>query len=192
MNNVLEMSSTSFFLLTVFVLICASIKKSEHKIVLKQLIMRLYFVSFFILMSSLAFAQKKVKASYYHQKFEGRLTSSGVKYRSDSLTCAHKTLPFGTRLKVQNPENNSFVIVTVTDRGPFIKGREIDLSYAAADRLDIIEKGVAQVVITKLRELKFTPPIKFDKQGMFLAVTKPHEISDNLDIGGEEILYTQK
>ena len=192
MNNVLEMSSTSFFLLTVFVLICASIKKSEHKIVLKQLIMRLYFVSFFILMSSLAFAQKKVKASYYHQKFEGRLTSSGVKYRSDSLTCAHKTLPFGTRLKVQNPENNSFVIVTVTDRGPFIKGREIDLSYAAADRLDIIEKGVAQVVITKLQELKFTPPIKFDKQGMFLAVTKPHEISDNLDIGGEEILYTQK
>ncbi len=140
----------------------------------------------------LGFAQKSVKASFYHKKFEGRLTSSGIKYRSDSLTCAHKTLPFGTRLKVQNPENNSFVIVTVTDRGPFIKGREIDLSYAAADRLDIIEKGVAQVVITKLRELKFTPPIKFDKQGMFLAETKPHEISDNLDIGGEEILYSQK
>lgn len=140
----------------------------------------------------MAFSQKKVKASYYHQKFEGRLTSSGIKYRSDSLTCAHKTLPFGTRLKVQNPENNSFVIVTVTDRGPFIKGREIDLSYAAADRLDIIKKGVAQVVITKLRELKFTPPIKFDKQGMFLAQTEPHGISDDLNIDREEVLYTQK
>ena len=192
MNNVLEMSHASFFLLIVFMLICASIKKSAHKSVLKQLIMRLYFVSFLILMSSMAFSQKKVKASYYHQKFEGRLTSSGIKYRSDSLTCAHKTLPFGTRLKVQNPENNSFVIVTVTDRGPFIKGREIDLSYAAADRLDIIKKGVAQVVITKLRELKFTPPIKFDKQGMFLAQTEPHGISDDLNIGREEVLYTQK
>lgn len=143
-------------------------------------------------MSTLGFAQKSVKASFYHNKFEGRLTSSGIRYRSDSLTCAHRTLPFGTRLKVVNPKNNSFVIVKVTDRGPFIRGRDIDLSYAAAERLDIVNQGVAQVVFTKLREIKFTPPIKFDKRGMFLAETEPHDISDKLDIGKGEVLYTQK
>ena len=140
----------------------------------------------------MGFAQKKVKASFYHKKFEGRLTSSGTRYRSDSLTSAHRTLPFGTRLKVINPENNSFVIVKVTDRGPFTRGRDIDLSYAAADRLGIINKGVAHVVFTKLREMKFTPPIKFDERGMFLAEIEPHDISDKLDIGKGELLYTQK
>lgn len=154
--------------------------------------MRLYFISFFVLMSTLGFSQISVKASYYHKKFEGRRTSSGTKYRGDSLTCAHRTLPFGTRLKVVNPENNNFVIVKVTDRGPFIRGRDIDLSYAAADRLGIINKGVAQVVYTKLRELKFTPNISFDKNGMFLAEKKPHDIFDKLDIGQGEVLYTQK
>ena len=140
-------------------------------------------------MSALGFAQKSVKASFYHKKFEGRMTSSGIRYKSDSLTCAHRTLPFGTRLKVVNPENNSFVIVKVTDRGPFIRGRDIDLSYAAADQLDIIGKGVAQVVFTKLREMRFTPPIKFDKRGIFLAEKDPHDI---LDIGKGQVLYTQK
>ena len=154
--------------------------------------MRLYFVSFLFLMSTIGFAQNSVKASFYHKKFEGRMTSNGTRYRSDSLTCAHKTLPFGTRLKVVNPENNNFVIVKVTDRGPFIKGREIDLSYAAADRLDIVNKGVAQVEFTTLRELKFTPPIQFDKQGMFLVEKEPHEISDKLDLGRGEELYSQR
>ncbi|MDD2474602.1 MAG: septal ring lytic transglycosylase RlpA family protein [Dysgonamonadaceae bacterium] len=154
--------------------------------------MRLYFVSFFILISTLAFATKNVKASYYHSKFEGRTTSSGSKYRADSLTCAHRTLPFGTRLKVENPENNNFVIVVVTDRGPFIRGREIDLSYIAAERLDIINQGVAEVTLTLLRELKLTPPISFDKKGMFLVEKEPHSAYDNYDLGKEKVLYTQR
>lgn len=186
------MRYTTFFLLIVFMLFCAPIKKSGHKNVLKHLNMRLYFISFFVLVGTLSFAQINVKASYYHKKFEGRTTSSGVKYRGDSLTCAHRTLPFGTRLKVVNPENNNFVIVKVTDRGPFIRGRDIDLSYAAADRLGILNKGVAPVVLTKLRELKFTPPISFDKRGMFLVEKKPHDIFDKVDIGKEQVLYTQK
>ncbi|HTN68911.1 MAG TPA: septal ring lytic transglycosylase RlpA family protein [Dysgonamonadaceae bacterium] len=153
--------------------------------------MRLYFLSFFILMSTLGFAQNVGKASYYHKKFEGRTTSSGTKYRADSLTCAHRTLPFGTRLKVVNPENNNFVIVKVTDRGPFIRGREIDLSYDAADRLGIVQKGVAEVIYTILREFKLTPPIEFNKQGMFLAEKKPHDIYDKL--GSEtNVMYTQR
>lgn len=154
--------------------------------------MRIYIVSLFILVTSLAFSQKSVKASFYHSKFEGQTTSSGVKYRADSLTCAHRTLPFGTRLKVENPENNNFVIVKVTDRGPFTRGRDIDLSYAAADRIGIVAQGVAQVVVTMLREFRFTPPIAFDKKGLFLAEQTHSNPFDNYDIEKEKVLYTQR
>ena len=167
-------------------------KNSAHKSIHKQSIMRIYLVSIFILVTTLAFGQKSVKASYYHSKFEGRTTSSGSIYRADSLTCAHKTLPFGTRLKVENPENNNFVIVEVTDRGPFIKGREIDLSYAAADRIGIIHEGVAKVTMTMLREFRFTPPITFDKKGLFLAEKTPDNHFDNYDLKNEKVLYTQR
>ena len=154
--------------------------------------MRLYLLSFFILLCTVGFAQKSVRASYYHSKFEGRMTSSGSKYRADSLTCAHRTLPFGTRLKVENPKNNNFVIVKVTDRGPFIKGREIDLSYAAADQLEIVAHGVAEVVVTKLREFRFTLPISFDKKGMFLAEKAPRDPFVIYDIQKDKVLYTQR
>ncbi|MGV8964220.1 MAG: septal ring lytic transglycosylase RlpA family protein [Candidatus Saccharimonadaceae bacterium] len=154
--------------------------------------MRIYFLSFFILISALSFAQKSGKASFYHKKFEGRKTSSGINYNSDSLTCAHRTLPFGTRLKVVNPENNNFVIVKVTDRGPFVKSRLIDLSYAAAERLGIIAQGVAHIEFTKLHELRLTPPIHFDKKGLFLATSEPHDAYDKLDIEKRNVLYTQR
>ena len=154
--------------------------------------MRIFLVSLFLLVTTLAFSQKSVKASFYHSKFEGQKTSSGTKYRADSLTCAHRTLPFGTRLKVENPENNNFVIVKVTDRGPFTRGRDIDLSYAAAERIGIVAQGVAHVVITKLREFRFTPPISFDKKGLFLAEQTPSNPFDNYDIEKEKVLYTQR
>ena len=143
------------------------------------------------MMSTLGFAQKSVKASYYHSKFEGRRTSSGSIYRADSLTCAHKTLPFGTRLKVENPNNNSFVIVEVTDRGPFIRGREIDLSYSAAEQIGMIQDGVAEVEVTRLREFKFAPPLTFDKKGMFLVEKDPHSAYD-ANYGIDKVLYSQK
>ena len=164
---------------------------SASKSNLNHSIMKKYLVFFFILVTTLGFSQKRVKASYYHSKFEGRKTSSGSIYRADSLTCAHKTLPFGTRLKVVNPRNNNFVIVKVTDRGPFIRGREIDLSYAAAERLGIVHQGVANVEYTKLREFRFTHPIEFDKQGMFLAEKEPHDVYGKMS-GDTDVLYTQK
>ena len=173
-------------------LICTLNMKSAIKTFFKHINMRLYFMSFFILMSTVSFAQKMSKASYYHKKFEGRIMSSGTKYSNDSLTCAHRTLPFGTRLKVVNPKNNNFVIVKVTDRGPFVRGREIDLSYAAADRIGILAQGVTQVIITKLNEFRFTPPISFDRKGLFLAVQTPGNYYDNYDIEKEKVLYTQR
>ena len=89
------------------------------------------------------------KASYYAQKFHGRLTASGERLHKDSLTCAHRSYPFGTLLKVYNPANGRSVLVRVTDRGPYVRGRIIDLSWRAAKELDIISKGVAMVVVQK-------------------------------------------
>ena len=89
------------------------------------------------------------KASYYAKSFHGRKTASGERLHPDSLTCAHRTYPFGTKLKVYNPATGRSVIVRVTDRGPFIRGRIIDLSWRAAKELDIVSKGVAVVTVQK-------------------------------------------
>lgn len=104
-------------------------------------------------LGSYSYGQQKVKASYYANKFHGRKTASGKIYHKDSLTCAHKTLPFGTILKVRNPRNNKEVYVKVTDRGPFIKGRTIDLSLAAAKKIGMINQGVATVEFMKMDKL---------------------------------------
>jgi rare lipoprotein A len=75
--------------------------------------------------------KNKVHASYYAEKFNGRRTASGKTYDSSKLTAAHKKLPFGTIVKVTNVSNGKSVIVEITDRGPFVRGREIDLSRKA-------------------------------------------------------------
>lgn len=111
----------------------------------------LQLTGFFILISiSFTFAQHRGKASYYSHKLKGRHTSDGGKYNPDSLTCAHRSYPFGTILKVHNPKNDRDVIVRVTDRGPHQKRLMIDLSYSAASDLDIIRAGIAMVEITRL------------------------------------------
>ena len=92
---------------------------------------------------------QKGKASYYAKKFSGRQTASGERLHHDSLTCAHRTYPFGTLLKVTNPANGKEVIVRVTDRGPYVKGRIIDLSVRAARELGIIAQGIAPVTVER-------------------------------------------
>ena len=87
------------------------------------------------------------KASFYPMKFTGRRTANGERLHHDSLTCAHRTYPFGTQLKVTNPTNGKSVIVRVTDRGPYVRGRIIDLSVKAAKELGIIAQGIAPVVV---------------------------------------------
>lgn len=100
-------------------------------------------------------------ASWYGPGFHGKLTASGEPYNMHDFTCAHKTFPLGSRLRVTNLLNGKSVLVTVNDRGPFVDGREIDLSYAAADRLDIIGPGTAKVKIEPLgRDLRY---VKYDK-----------------------------
>lgn len=99
------------------------------------------------------------KASFYAKKFIGRKTASGEMLHPDSLTCAHRTYPFGTLLKVTNPANQQSVIVRVTDRGPYVRGRIIDLSFRAAKEIGIVAQGIAPVVVERYSGT-FTPPFK--------------------------------
>lgn len=85
------------------------------------------------------------KASFYADKFEGHPTASGEKYKHNKLTAAHKTLPFGTVVRVTNLANNSTVEVVINDRGPYVDGRVIDLSRSAAEKLGFINLGVTDV-----------------------------------------------
>jgi rare lipoprotein A len=89
-------------------------------------------------------------ASWYGPGFHGSRTASGEIYNMYKLTAAHKTLPLGTYVKVINLENGKSVIVKVNDRGPFVKGRIIDLSYAAAKKLGMVKKGTARVKLIAL------------------------------------------
>ena len=91
-------------------------------------------------------------ASFYADKFEGRTTANGDKYKHSKLTAAHKTLPFGTILKVKNLENDKEVVVTVNDRGPFVEGRIIDLSKSAAIELNFVNQGITEVEIVSIAQ----------------------------------------
>ena len=92
----------------------------------------------------------KGKVSYYANKFHGRKTASGKVFDNTKLTCAHKTLPFGTFLKIINPLDGRFVIVEVIDRGPYIKNRIVDLSRSAFLKIGDLEKGVMTVIVEKI------------------------------------------
>jgi rare lipoprotein A len=88
-----------------------------------------------------------VVASWYGPDFQGRPTASGETFDMHAMTCAHKEYPFGTKLRVTNTANGKSVECIVNDRGPFVKGRDIDLSYAAAREIDLIAPGTAPVAV---------------------------------------------
>ena len=86
-------------------------------------------------------------ASWYGEEFRGKKTANGEIYDPDKLTAAHRSLPFGTLVKVTDLSNNRQVIVRINDRGPYKRGRIIDLSLGAARRLGMVKKGLARVKI---------------------------------------------
>ncbi len=107
---------------------------------------------------------RKVVASWYGAEFHGRPTASGQIYNMYDYTCAHREYPFGTRLRVVNLQNSKEVVCTVNDRGPFIPGRDLDLSYASAKKVGLIGPGTAEVLIqpvgrdmSYVRYVKYTP-----------------------------------
>ena len=95
------------------------------------------------------FSQRGV-ASWYGRKFHGRKTSNGETYDMYAMTAAHKTLPLGVHVRVTNLQNGRSAVVRVNDRGPFVAGRIIDLSYSAASKLDIVDAGTAKVQVQAL------------------------------------------
>lgn len=88
------------------------------------------------------------KASYYSNKFNGRKTASGETFRNSKKIAAHRTLPFGTKVKVTNLSNGQSVKVRIADRGPFVAGRIIDLSRKAARKIGLVDQGVGTVKIS--------------------------------------------
>lgn len=90
------------------------------------------------------------KASYYGDRHHGQRTASGERFDQNALTAAHRTLPFGTRVRVTNLNNERSVVLRINDRGPFVRGRVIDVSRAAAVRLDMLRAGVVPVRVEAL------------------------------------------
>jgi rare lipoprotein A len=106
--------------------------------------------------------QQSGKASYYSKRATGARTANGERLHHDSLTCAHRSYPFGTLLKVTNVLNGKSVVVRVNDRGPYRKGRIIDLAWGAAKAIGMIAQGIAPVTIERLVEMNI--PFKPDEE----------------------------
>lgn len=105
--------------------------------------------------SAVGYAEKGI-ASWYGKKFHGKKTSNGEIYNMYSMTAAHKTLPMNTSLLVTNIKNGKQIVVRVNDRGPFVQGRIVDLSYHAANEIGMTHAGVAQVHIQAISKEKIT------------------------------------
>lgn len=127
--------------------------------------MRGLFLIIFILTIGLLKAQDSIPkpsktigiASFYASKFNGRKTTSGQKFHNDSLTAAHKSLKFGTKVQVRNLKNDSLVVVTITDRLPKRSKRTIDLTQRAARQLNFMRSGLTKVEITVLDTIESQP-----------------------------------
>lgn len=105
-------------------------------------------IALFLLVVLLSQGQNQTgKASFYADKFEGRPTASGERYKHNKLTAAHKTLPFGTKVRVTNLANQQKAEVIINDRGPYVDGRIIDLSRSAAEMLGFLNQGLADVQV---------------------------------------------
>lgn len=103
------------------------------------------------------------QASYYSDAYHGKKTASGAKYDKNKMTCAHNDYAYGTMLKVTHLENKKSVVVKVIDRGPYIKGRIVDLSRAAASKIGLIQDGIAQVKVELVKSTSEKMSSKGDK-----------------------------
>ena len=138
---------------------------------------RPYILIFMITISLTVLGQIQIgKASYYSKRATGRLTASGDRLHHDSLTCAHRSYPFGTLLQITNPSNGRMIVVRVNDRGPFVRGRIVDLSWAAAKVLDILSTGVANVIVEPLEH--FHIPMKRDRDNILPRVYEAIETEE--------------
>ena len=140
-------------------------------------------------------------ASWYGPKFHGRPTASGERFDMYAMTCAHKTYKFGTKLRVTDPENGRSVVVTVNDRGPFIRGRDLDLSYGAAREIGLVEKGVGRVRVEYLgrnaryaRRVPFMPKVSGSfviQVGSFAEKSNAFRLKRGLELKYKNVFVTR-
>lgn len=142
-----------------------------------------------------------ITASWYGKDFHGRPTSSGERFDMYGFTAAHKEMDFGTRLRVTNPDNNKSVEVIVNDRGPFVSGRDIDLSYGAAKEIGFDLKGVGKVRIERLgREMRYAKRVEFAPSlpagaltiqvGAFIEQTNAYRLKQGLELKYSNVYIT--
>ncbi|MBF0558246.1 MAG: septal ring lytic transglycosylase RlpA family protein [Nitrospirae bacterium] len=115
--------------------------------------------------------RRTVVASWYGPDFHGKPTSSGELFDMYAYTCAHREYPFGTRLHVVNLKNSKDVECIVNDRGPFVAGRDLDLSYASAKKIDLIGSGTSTVLIEPVgRDMKYIRYVKYGTPGSVATI----------------------
>ena len=125
----------------------------EYKHHITAVTVLLAAVLFVFCFTSVGAQSRRGRASFYSKRATGARSASGERIHHDSLTCAHRTYPFGTKLKVTNLRNGKSVVVRVTDRGPHSRGRIIDLSYGAARALGMLSQGIAMVEVERVDRL---------------------------------------
>ncbi len=132
-----------------------------------------------------------VVASWYGPYFHGRQTASGEIFDMYDFTCAHKEYPFGTKLKVTNISNNRSVGCLVNDRGPFIEGRDLDLSYATAKEIRMIEPGVIRVKIEYIgRDSTYIRPFTI-QVGSFKEISNAIRLKEALELKYNNVYITE-
>lgn len=140
-------------------------------------------------------------ASWYGPDFHGKPTSSGERYDMYGMTCAHKTYDFGTKLRVTNPDTDRSVEVVVNDRGPFIWGRDLDLSYGAAKEIGLTGKGVGAVKIVYLgRDMRYAKRLPFEpvassggltiQVGSFIEQSNADRLKKGLELKYSDVYIT--
>lgn len=144
------------------------------------------------------------KASYYAYPFIGRKTASGEIFTEHLFTCAHRTLPFGTKLKVTNLNNGSSIIVKVNDRGPYVRSRVVDLSLRGARELGLLKSGIANVSIeivnsqfSTLGNVRYMEKILIDDSYAYINRDEQDRLDDAFNYLQEtaqlgEVIYTSK
>jgi rare lipoprotein A len=140
-------------------------------------------------------------ASWYGPEFDGKPTASGERFDMNSLTCAHRELPFGTILKVTNLSGDKSVACVVNDRGPFVSGRDIDLSYAAAKQIDLVGAGTAKVRVEYTgRDLRYVHEVRYSSSsgpytvqvGSFRDIDNARRLRAGLNIKYSDVYITEK
>ncbi|WP_308708888.1 septal ring lytic transglycosylase RlpA family protein [Marinoscillum pacificum] len=123
--------------------------------------MRLFLLLLTVFVTSSVIAQTQTgQASFYGGQFHGRPTASGEVYDMEKMTAAHRTLPFGTMIRVTNTNNGKSVVVKVNDRGPFVDSRIVDLSFGAAKEIEMVNDGVVDVTLELVqKDLAPTPTV---------------------------------